>query len=92
MTDSPPTDAKEGYVFVKVPEKPQGTSPGEKGHYSSRALEPIQVSEAWGLDFLEGSALKYLARYRNKNGVEDLQKAKWYIDRIIMRERREGRG
>jgi hypothetical protein len=81
----------EGFSWVLVPAKPEGTSPGEKGHYSGRDLEPIQVMEAWSLDFLEGNALKYLARYRKKNGIEDLEKVKWYVDRIIQRERREGR-
>lgn len=84
--------APEGYSWVLVPAKPEGTSPGEKGHYSDRALEPIQVAEAWGMDFLEGSALKYLARYRKKGGVESLEKVKWFVDRIIQREKREGRG
>ena len=30
-----------------------------------------------------GNAIKYIARYKNKNGVEDLNKAKWYIDKLI---------
>jgi hypothetical protein len=35
------------------------------------------------MDFLEGSILKYLWRYKQKNGVHDLEKAKVYIDKII---------
>ena len=84
--------APDGYEWVLVPARPNN-SPGEGGWYSSKSgLEQIQVNELWGLDFLEGNALKYLTRYKGKNGVEDLQKAKFYIDRIIMREQREGRG
>ena len=33
--------------------------------------------------FLTGQSLKYLARYTMKNGVEDLKKARWYLDRLI---------
>jgi hypothetical protein len=35
------------------------------------------------MDFLEGSVLKYLWRYKEKNGIHDLEKAKIYIDKII---------
>lgn len=35
------------------------------------------------MNFLEGSVLKYLWRYKEKNGVHDLEKAKIYIDKII---------
>ena len=35
------------------------------------------------MDFLEGSVLKYLWRYKEKNGIHDLEKAKVYIDKII---------
>lgn len=92
MLRAPGDPAPEGFDWVMVPAKPRGTSPGEKGHYSDRGLEPIQVAESWNLDFLEGSALKYLARYRKKGGVESLEKVKWFVDRIIQREKREGRG
>lgn len=33
--------------------------------------------------YLEGNVWKYLYRYRNKNGVTDLKKAYWYLDRLI---------
>lgn len=33
--------------------------------------------------FCIGNAIKYLWRYRKKNGVQDLMKAKWYIDKVI---------
>jgi hypothetical protein len=62
-------------------------SPGETGHYSSLNPEPIQVNEAWGLSFDEGSALKYLARYTRKGGIEDLGKVKFYADRLIQQMR-----
>ena len=35
------------------------------------------------MDFLEGNVLKYLWRYKEKNGVEDLKKAKVYLEKLI---------
>jgi hypothetical protein len=35
------------------------------------------------MDFLEGNILKYLWRYKEKNGVEDLKKARVYLDKLI---------
>ena len=59
-------------------------------HYQSESgLEVIDViksftSELSGEEaFCIGNAIKYICRYSKKNGVEDLEKAKWYIDRAI---------
>ncbi|AFH27140.1 nucleotide kinase [Clostridium phage phiZP2] len=38
------------------------------------------------MDFLEGNIIKYVTRYKHKNGIEDLKKAKQYIERLIERE------
>ena len=35
------------------------------------------------MSFLEGNVVKYVTRYRMKNGLEDLEKAKWYLERLI---------
>ena len=51
--------------------------------------EAIDVIEAWGLGFSLGNAVKYIARCGHKGDeVEDLEKAKWYIEREIERRRR----
>ena len=53
-------------------------------HYNQGTYEVIDVIEDWGLDFSAGSVVKYVARYAHKeNPLEDLKKAKWYIDRLI---------
>jgi hypothetical protein len=52
-------------------------------HYSRLGIEPIQFIETNGLGYHEGNAVKYVSRWRNKNGIEDLNKAKWYIERLI---------
>lgn len=52
-------------------------------------FETIDVIEAYtdGLEGIEavctGNALKYICRWHKKNGVEDLRKAAWYINRLI---------
>ena len=52
--------------------------------YNKRgSLECWDVILDQEMDFLEGSVLKYLWRYKEKNGVHDLEKAKIYIDKII---------
>lgn len=43
------------------------------------ATDGLQGIEA----FCTGNAIKYLYRWKKKNGIEDLKKAKWYIDKLL---------
>lgn len=59
-------------------------------HYQSKSgLETIDVIEAFTEDLVGGEAtntgnvLKYMCRWKSKNGLEDLKKARWYLDRLI---------
>ena len=53
-------------------------------HYNQGKIEVIDAIEDWDLNFNEGNVVKYVARRRHKvNPLEDLKKAKWYLDRII---------
>lgn len=52
-------------------------------HYKTKKIEPIEYIQANELDFFEGNVVKYITRYKEKNGLEDLKKAKEYIDLII---------
>lgn len=52
-------------------------------HYHEKIIQPWDAIIAWGLGFLDGNAVKYLARWRNKGGIEDLKKARHYIDKLI---------
>lgn len=54
-------------------------------HYNNHpsGIECIQVSEH--MNFCLGNAIKYIWRADLKNGLEDLEKAKWYIEREIQR-------
>jgi len=53
------------------------------GHYKDLAIQPIQFIHANSLGYIEGCVVKYITRWRNKNGVEDLEKIKHYIDLLI---------
>jgi hypothetical protein len=53
-------------------------------HYNYSAIEPINVIEAWKLDFTLGNVIKYIERHEHKGTpLKDLQKAKWYLERKI---------
>lgn len=52
-------------------------------HYKDKKIQPIQYIHANKLGFSEGSIVKYITRYKQKNGVEDLKKIKHYVDLII---------
>ena len=55
-------------------------------HYNSGKIEVIDAIEDWGLDFNAGNVVKYVARHQHKaNAIEDLKKARWFLDRIIER-------
>lgn len=59
-------------------------------HYQSETgLEVIDVIEAFTFDLKgieatdTGNVLKYMCRWKNKNGVQDLEKARWYLEHLI---------
>ena len=51
------------------------------------AIQPIEYITKNELDFLEGNVIKYVSRYQHKGGVNDLLKARTYIEFLIERER-----
>lgn len=52
-------------------------------HYKNLEIEPIEYITKNKLGFCEGNIIKYVSRYKYKNGLEDLKKAKFYIDYLI---------
>lgn len=52
-------------------------------HYSKVNIQPIEYITANNLGFSEGNVIKYITRYKYKNGLEDLKKALWYINYLI---------
>ena len=58
----------------------------DNSHYTRGGIEPWTYIQENNLNFFEGSAVKYITRWRHKNGVEDLRKARVYIDELIRQE------
>ncbi len=52
-------------------------------HYSKLAIQPVEYINANNLTYLQGNVIKYVTRYKDKNGLQDLQKAKHYINMLI---------
>ena len=46
-------------------------------------IQPIEYITKNGLNYAEGNVVKYVSRWRKKGGIEDLRKAKHYIDLLI---------
>ena len=59
--------------------------------YYNQGIEPIEIIESWDLNFSLGNAIKYILRspYKGKQ-IEDLEKAKWYLEREISRLKDKG--
>jgi hypothetical protein len=52
-------------------------------HYKNLAIQPLEFIVANGLDFPSGNVVKYVTRYKLKGGLEDLRKARHYLDLLI---------
>lgn len=79
-------------LLVLPKEEPDSTSTNDNvnhpSHYETGNFECIDVMiETQGkeavMDFCVCNAFKYIYRHNNKNGVEDIKKAKWYLDKYI---------
>jgi hypothetical protein len=60
-------------------------------HYASKSVQPWEAMESWMSPeafsgYLQGNCIKYLSRYRDKNGIEDLKKAQHYLSKLIAME------
>lgn len=56
-------------------------------HYKSLKIQPVEYIHANGIGYFEGNVIKYVTRWRDKNGIPDLEKAKHYIDLLIEQEK-----
>lgn len=63
-------------------EHPSHYGGAENTYETIKVLEAV-LTEQEALGFMIGNAIKYLSRYRGKNGLEDLRKAEWYVNRAI---------
>lgn len=58
-------------------------------HYKKFSIQPIEFITKNNLGYIEGNIIKYICRYKDKNGIEDLKKAKHYLDILIQNEKLE---
>jgi bbp48 len=52
-------------------------------HYKSKAIQPVEYIHANNIGYFEGCVIKYVTRWKNKNGIQDLEKAKHYLELLI---------
>lgn len=57
------------------------------GTHYQLAIQPWDYIHQNGIGYLAGNVIKYVTRYRSKSGIEDLYKAKHYIEKLIEEER-----
>lgn len=57
--------------------------PAPKSQGKEIVIHPWDAINAWGLGFFSGNVIKYVARHRYRNGVDDLKKAKYYLEKLI---------
>ena len=52
-------------------------------HYKTKAIQPWDYIAANNLGYFEGNVVKYVSRWKDKNGLDDLKKARHYLDKLI---------
>ena len=52
-------------------------------HYKQLSIQPWDYIVSNNLGYLEGNVVKYVTRWQTKNGVQDLLKAKHYLDKLL---------
>lgn len=78
----------DSYYEYEYPDE-QNDPVNHPAHYTQGGIECIDAIEAacTGLDgqegYLVGQVIKYIWRWKHKNGLQDLEKAKWYLERLI---------
>jgi hypothetical protein len=59
-------------------------------HYRNMVIQPVEFNHRNGIGFVEGNVIKYVSRWRTKNGIEDLKKARHFLDLLIEMEAGNG--
>jgi hypothetical protein len=66
-------------------QKPAGGANARQvgGSHYQKAIQPWDYIAANGIGYFEGNVIKYVSRWRDKAGIEDLKKARHYLDKLI---------
>jgi len=62
-------------------EKQEAINPN---HYKQGNIEVIDYILDQKFNYMEGNVIKYVSRYKTKNGLEDLKKAQWYLQKLML--------
>ena len=85
--DSPQMNAWKNWANSVPSQESKVDNVNKPPHYNQagiECIEAIQAATGNGFEYyLQGNIIKYLWRYRYKNGVEDLKKAQWYLTKLI---------
>ena len=57
-------------------------------HYRQMFIQPVEYIHRNGITFIEGCVIKYVSRWRDKGGINDLEKARHFLDLLIELETR----
>jgi hypothetical protein len=79
-------DAEYGNGHGNMTEEDLEDTVNHPKHYKNGKIEPIDFINGNNMDYLEGNIIKYISRYKFKNGMEDLHKARFYLNMLIERE------
>lgn len=58
------------------------------GHYKDLKIQPVEYIMDNNIPYMEGNVIKYVTRWRGKGGIQDLEKAKHYIEMLIEQEKK----
>ena len=75
-------DMAQSFKSVAPIERALATQVGG-GHYKNLAIQPAEFVHRNRIPYLEGSIIYYVTRWREKNGIEDLRKARHTLDMLI---------
>lgn len=68
--------------FIKIDDSPLATQVGG-AHYKTLKIQPVEFCHRNGIPFMEGCVIKYVTRWRAKGGIEDLKKARHFLEMMI---------
>lgn len=86
--DQPPSFTATWSDITRYRQQPEQKRANDKqvggDHYKKHGdLQPWDVVDIWGLGYFDGTALKYIARWKDKGGIQDIQKAIHFLEKLI---------
>jgi len=83
-----PKEAKEIFQKMELNKKLASSMQIGNTHYVTKTIQPWTAMESWMSEeefegFLRGNVIKYIARYRDKDGIKDILKAKHYLEKLL---------